>query len=367
MRLMFVYWRIGNAGSAQDILQYARVAGSLGHEVVLYAPKEADSPFECSLDVESADAVVFVFEWNLYLFPGGDKKKGGVYRDGLMGIGHLNVAKLFSRVPRNRRVILDCDGMYNDSIHVCGDFNHVDAEASRRRTELCDSLTDKILQPTYRPLRSNVRPFMFHAYDPSWERPLDFSRKDYGMIYVGNNWFRWKALNRVLQAIEPIRARVGRAALVGQDWAAMPWWVSSPLREQAYFTDPHYLKRMGIEVREPIPVEQVIPTMGTAVFNPVLIRPIFGHLELVTCRTFETPAANTIPIFAQDADYVKPIYGDRAAELVLRDGDAASEQIFDVMCRPQHYADIVRNIRQHLAEKHSYAVRLQELVRIVAE
>jgi len=27
----------------------------------------------------------------------------------------------------------------------------------------------------------------------------------------------------------------------------------------------------------------------------------------------------------------------------------------------------VRDIRQHLAEKHSYAVRLQELVRIVAE
>src|SRR5215831_14786134 len=95
MRLMFVYWRIGNAGSAQDILQYSRVARSLGHEVVMYAPEELDSPFECSLDLESADAVIFVFEWNLYQFPGGDKKKV-IYRDGLMGIGHLNVAKLLS-------------------------------------------------------------------------------------------------------------------------------------------------------------------------------------------------------------------------------------------------------------------------------
>ena len=48
----------------------------------------------------------------------------------------------------------------------------------------------------------------------------------------------------------------------------MPWWVPSPLREQAYFTDPDYLRRTGIELRGPIPVEQVIPTMGTADFQP---------------------------------------------------------------------------------------------------
>jgi hypothetical protein len=53
--------------------------------------------------------------------------------------------------------------------------------------------------------------------------------------------------------------------------------------------------------------------------------------------------------------------------LVLRDGEAASEQILDVLHRPQEYAEVVRDIRRHLAEKHSYAVRLQELVRIVAE
>lgn len=367
MRLMFVYWRIGNAGSAQDILQYARVAKSLGHEVVMYAPPEPDSPFGCSLDLESADAVIFVFEWNLYLFPGGDKKKGGAYRDGLMGIGHLNVAKLFSCVPRHRRVILDCDGMYNDAIQFEGDFNHLDAEASHRRTELCDGLSDKIFQPTLRPLRRNVRTFFFHAYDPAWEHPLELDHKDYGMIYVGNNWFRWKALHRVLRAMEPIRDQIGRAALVGQDWAAMPWWVQSPLRELAYFTDPEYLRRLNIELREPITVDRVIPTMGTAAFNPVLIRPLFGHLGLVTCRTFETPAANTIPLFAQNADYVTAIYGERALELVLRDGEAASEQMLDVLCRRAKYAQIVRDVRQHLAEKHSYALRLQELVRIVAE
>ncbi len=367
MRLMFVYWRIGNAGSAQDIIQYSRIARSLGHEVVMYAPPEPESPFECSLDLESADAVIFVFEWNLYLFPGGDKKKGGVYRDGLMGIGHLNVARLFARVPRNRRVILDCDGMYNDSIRLEGDFNHPDDAASQARTELCDSLADKIFQPTFRPLRNNVRPFFFHAYDPAWERPLDFSQKDYGMMYGGNNWFRWKAMLRVLKAMEPVRDRIGKAAIVGQDWANMPWWVQSPLRELAYFTDPEYLKSLNIELHEPITVEKVIPMMGKGVFNPVLIRPLFDYLGLVTCRTFETPAANTIPLFAQDPEYVKAIYGAGALELVLRDGNDASDQILDVMSRPGHYAQIVGEIRRHLGENHSYSARLKELVRIVAE
>jgi hypothetical protein len=367
MRLMFVYWRTGNAGSAQDILQYARISKSLGHEVVMYGPEELNSPFECSLDLESVDAVIFVFEWNLYFFPGREKKKGGVYRDGLMGIGHLNIAKLFSRVPRQRRVIVDCDGMYNDSIQVGGDFNHPNADASRRRVELCDSLSDKILQPTYRPLRPKVRPFLFHAYNPTWERPLVFDDKEYGVIYVGNNWFRWEALHRVLREIEPIRAKVGRIALVGQDWAAMPWWVPSPLREQAYFTDPEYLRRLEIELREPITVDRVIPTMSTAVLNPVLIRPLFNQLGLVTCRTFETPAADTIPLFTQDTEYVKAIYGGHATDLILRDSKVASEQILDILRRPAEYAEIVRDIRRHLAEKHSYAVRLQELVRIAAE
>jgi len=255
--------------------------------------------------------------------------------------------------------------MYNDATHVGGDYNHPDAAASRQRVALCESLTDKIYQPTLHPKRPNVRPFLFHAYDPAWEQPLDFRGKEYGMVYVGSNWFRWRPLQRVLRAVEPIRERVGRIALVGHDWATMPWWIESPFREQAYFTDPEYLARLGVEVRPPIPVEQVIPLMSKGVFNPVLIRPLFDHLRLVTCRTFETPAANTIPLFDQGADYVRELYGERAVELVL--GDRASERIEDVLRRPEHYADVVRDVRRHLAERHSYAARLQDLVRIVAD
>jgi hypothetical protein len=104
--------------------------------------------------------------------------------------------------------------------------------------------------------------------------------------------------------------------------------------------------------------------MSNGIFSPVIYRPLFDHLRLVTCRTFETLAANTIPLFTQDATYVEEIYGEEAVELVLTD-ERRQEEILDILHRPQRYARIVKGIRRHLAEKHSYEARLQELIRIV--
>lgn len=346
MRLMFVYWHLDDAGSAQTIYNYSKAARALGHEVLLYAPESPNSRFNCSLDVDSADAVIFLLEWNIFLHKNQP----------------FNLEEPMSRTPRERRVVIDNDGMYNEAISVGGDYNHPDPDSSRRRTELYNSISDKILQPTPHPLRSNVHTFLFHGYDPATEVPLDFSAREYGMYYVGSNWFRWEALKRVLQAIEPIREHVGRIGLAGHGWDEMPYWVESPLREDAYYTDPRYLKELNVEIMPPVPIDQVINTMSKGIFNPVLVRPTFNHLRLMNPRLFETPAANTIPLFALDPAYVWEIYGEEAVELVLGD---ASEQILDVLRRPEHYAQIVRGIRRHLAEKHSYVRRLQELIEIV--
>src|SRR5207245_1600901 len=56
-------------------------------------------------------------------------------------------------------------------------YNHRDAAASRRWIDVCDSLSDKICQPTLHPLRENVRTFLFYAYNPAWEVPLDSAPK----------------------------------------------------------------------------------------------------------------------------------------------------------------------------------------------
>jgi hypothetical protein len=343
---MFIYWKLDNAGSAQTIYNYFLSAKALGHEIVLYAPEDPASRVPCSLDVESADLLVFLLEWNIYLHNNIP----------------LDLEGPIKRSERRRRVVIDNDGMYNEVIRVDGDYNHPDVADSEQRTMLYDSISDRIYQPTLHPLRPNVGTFLFHGYNPSWEVPLDFRTKQYGMYYVGSNWFRWRPMRRLLQAIEPIREQVGGICLTGHNWDAAPWWVEQPLRDDAYSTDPPYLQKMGVEIMPPIPVEQVIPSMGKGVFNPVLVRPTFNHLRLANPRMFETLAANTIPLFGLDREHVIEIYGDRAGELVLNED--ATDRIADIISRPDYYADNVQDIRRNLVKMHSFEVRIQELIKI---
>ncbi|HKB00795.1 MAG TPA: glycosyltransferase [Gemmataceae bacterium] len=349
MRLLFVNWAYETHGSAQDLYHYARVAREMGHEVALYGPPAPRSAFASSLDVSAADAVVFVFEFTTYI----DR-----------GDGRLDYARLVAKVPRRRRVVIDCDGAYNEAITVGGDSNHSDAAAARRWVEVCDSLADKVCQPTLRPLRPNVRPFLFHGYDPGWERPLDFAGKEFGMVYVGNNWFRWGPMGRVLRAIELIRNDVGRIAIVGEGWDVLPERYRWQPAGAAQHTDPNYLRGLGVELHPPVRFDRVIDWMGRGVFGPVLLRPLFDHLGLVTCRTFETPAAGTLPLFAQDPAFVEELYGADAAELVLPP-DQPAEKILDLVRWPERYAGVVRGIRERLAGRHSYRARLRELIEVI--
>ena len=128
MRLIFVHYLYEDRGSAQDVYHFARTAKAMGHEVALYGPTNPKSSFNYSLDVGSADAVVFVVEWTTDL-QFGDR---------------LDWARLVACVPRRRRVVIDCDGKYNEAMSVTGDQNHPDAEASRLWVDACDSLSDKI-------------------------------------------------------------------------------------------------------------------------------------------------------------------------------------------------------------------------------
>ena len=349
MRLMFVHYVFSDRGSAQDIHHFAAAARELGHDVSLYGPMNPYSPFNYSLDVESADAVVFIVEWTTQLQFGDS----------------LDLVRLVGRVPRRRRLVIDCDGKYNDAMSVVGDYNHATHEDSKAWVAVCDSLSDKIYQPTYTPLRQNVGTYFFHAYSASWEVPLDFTSKRYAMFYVGHNWFRWKPFVKVLDAIEPIRSRIGALGIVGHGWDSLPPWANASIIEDAYLSDPEYLKKLDVEIRPPIQFGDVIGHMSLGVFHPIVYRPLFDRLHLVTCRTFETFAANTIPLFVTGADYIADVYGPEVSELILNGTQPATDKIEDVLCRPAHYAAVVASIRRHLAAKHSYAARLRELVELV--
>jgi glycosyltransferase involved in cell wall biosynthesis len=350
MKLVFVYWGFENAGSMLDLRGYSRAARAMGHEVTVYGPPNHVFGLNYSFDLAGADAVVFIFEWTTAL-QFGDR---------------LDWARLLSAVPRRRRVVIDCDGAYNDPIEFGGDYNHRTVEESRRWIDLCDSLADKICQPTPHPRRGNVRPFLFHIYDPTWEASLDFAGKEFSMIYVGHTKFRWRGMLQVLQAMEAVRDRIGRVGLVGEGWDNPPEWTQWLEIRANYYVDQDYLKRLGVEVMPPVPFPQVIATMGRAVFNPVVYRPLFETLGMVTCRTFETPAAGTIPLFLLEPDYIRSLYGEPAADLVLG-GERAPEKILDVLARPQHYAHIVSGIREEFGKRHTPEARLRELMEIIQE
>src|SRR5260370_33238737 len=109
---------------------------------------------------------------------------------------------------------------------------------------------------------------------------------------------------------------------------------------------------------------QVIENMSRGVLHPVSCRPLFNHLKLVTCRTFETPAANTIPLFGLEESYVDELYGERALELVLP-ASGADEKILDALRQPEYYAAIVCEIRRRRAAQDSYGASLERLISIV--
>lgn len=350
MKIVFVYWGYENAGSMLDLRGYTRAAEAMGHEVTIYGPPNAAFALEYSKELEGADAVVFVFEWTTEL-QFGDR---------------LDWARLLEAVPRRRRVVMDCDGAYNEPMEFRGDYNHRTEDASRRWIAVCDSISDKILQPTLRPKRPNVRPFLFHIYDPTWESPLDFSNKEFSMVYVGHTKFRWHGMSQVLEAIEPVRERVGRVALVGEGWDHPLEWTEWLEIKADYYVDREYLRKHRFEALPAVPFRDVTATMNKGVFNPVIYRPLFERLDFVTCRTFETPAAGTIPLFLLDARYIAEIYGERALELTLGAGDR-SAKILDVLARPEHYASIVQDIRKDFALRHSPEARLQRLIEIIEE
>jgi glycosyltransferase involved in cell wall biosynthesis len=349
MKLVFVYWGFENAGSMLDLKGYARAARAMGHEVTVYGPPNTRFALDYSQELAGADAVVFVFEWTTAL-QFGDR---------------LDWARLLSSVPRRRRVVIDCDGGYNEPIEYAGDYNHRTAEEACQWLAICDSLSDKICQPTLRPKRANVRSFLFHIYDPTWEAPLDFTSKKFSMVYVGHTKFRWHGMSRVLRAIEPIRDRMGRVALVGEGWDNPPEWTQWLSVKQNYFVDRDYLEKLRVEALPPIPFANVPATMAQGVFNPVVYRPLFEYLGMVTCRTFETPAAGTIPLFVLQPEYVREIYGEQASDLVLGDGE--NGKILDVLAKPERYAKIVQGIRREFAQKHSPEARLRELISLIEE
>jgi hypothetical protein len=351
-----------SARAVNTISKYVQVGKALGHEVAVFGERQSEPPsLEWSLDVKRFDFAVFV----VYMpsdFP---------------DLPYL--AQLLDGIPKERRVIIDCGGRYNETIRVEHDFNHLEKMEGHQGWEWVEgfqAVSGRVLQPTRTPLRSDVGSFLFHGFDPAavarpYRSPEEAARawtgtngrrKPYGVAYAGNNWQRWTQMRRFLEATEPLRQELGPVCLAGWDWDKRPDWAIN-LGVQGADVDPALLKRLGVETRAAIPFDKVIDFIGQARFCPVFQRPLFNHLGLVTNRTFETFCGDTVPLLMLPEEFVEATYGPAARPLAP--GHDVAGRLRDMMRRPEAYWDAVLKVRAHLSEHHSYRQRFKELLAIL--
>lgn len=362
MKLLFVSKLDRFARAVNAITKYVEVGKALGHEIAVFGEQSPEFPsVPYSLHVKKFDFVIFVI-YETQDFP---------------DLPYL--AYLLDGVPRERRIIVDCTGRYNETIQIEHDFNHFEKMDNHMGWEWVDgfgAVAKTILQPTLAPLRPDAHGFLFHGFDPvAVERRYGtaaeaagawagngIDQKKYGMLYIGNNWQRWSQMRTLLQQIEPIKQTIGPICLTGWAWDSRPDWATE-LGIQGIDTDPAMLQRMGIELRGNVSFDQVIGLINQARFCPVIHRPLFNHLGLVTNRTFETFCSDTIPLLMLPKQLVESIYGPAAHILLV--GEDVAGHIEQIMRHPDVYWDAVLKTRAYLAERHSFQRRFEELSSIL--
>jgi hypothetical protein len=361
MKILFVSRLERWVRAVSTIIKYVELGQRLGHEVAIFGDPRDDLPsVPHSRDVRAFDFVIFLV-YESADFP---------------DLPHL--PQLLDWMPKERRIIIDCTGVYNKTIAVEHDCNHwvkLNGHQDWEWIEGLAAVASQILQPTLTPLRDDVTSFLFFGYDPTAvERPYSSPQqaakarldenggKPYDIMYIGHNWQRWSQLKWFFEAIEPCRNRFGAIKLRGWAWDHRPdWAITHDMR--GLDVDSGLLQRVGVETGGPVMFDEVIGHQGRARFCPIFHRPLFNELGLVTNRTFETFCSDTIPLLMIPERLVENIHG-RAA-LRLRPGDDVAALLEDMMQRPEFYWDAVLKTRAHLAAHHSYERRFQELMAIL--
>lgn len=346
--------------SVSTIHHYATAAKSAGHDVALYGNPNPDLPaLRYTTDVSDIDLALFIIQ---------------VPTD-LPDMPLL--ARLLDTLPREKRVVVDLWGRYNDTIFVDHDFNHLeklDGHVGWEWEEAFRAISDTVVQPTLNPLRADVRSFLFHGFAseavvaPETSAAAAAARwrdgeRWFGIAYVGSNWHRWPQVRDFFMQHAPHRKELGWAGLIGWDWKQRPEWaVQQGL--VSIDTDPQLLLDNEITVKDGVSFDRVLGYLSQSKFAPIFHRPLFRQLGLVTGRTFETFNADTVPLLMLPKPFVEAIYGPAALALVP--GADVAAFMADTLKNPEPVWDAVIKTRAHLAKNHSYARRFDELATLAA-
>lgn len=343
--------------SVATIDRYVATGRRLGHDVALYGKPDPELPdIATTVITDDADLVVFIVQIpkDIPDMPG--------------------LARLMDRLPRERRLVVDLWGRFNDTIRIDHDFNHLEKFDGHPSWEWMQALPalGRVVQPTLHPRRGDAGSFLFHGFDPTqvartyetaeeaaraW-RSADSATRPYGFVYVGSNWQRWSQVRPFLEAYRSVATRIGQPCLAGWDWSERPKWaVDTGL--SGVDTDPELLSDLRVEVRMGVRFDQVVPLLAQGRFTPVFHRPLFRELGLVTNRTFETFHADTIPVLMLPEAFVEEIYGPAALRLVPRTDIA--RHLVTIADDPVPAWEAVLATRRHLAAHHSIERRFAEL------
>ncbi len=339
--------------SVSTIHKWIAAGRALGHDIAIYGEPDADLPdLRYTTELAGVDLALFVVQVPSD-FP-----------------DMPFLARVLDGIPKEKRAVLDLWGRYNETIRIDHDFNHLEKLDGHQGWEWQDAIaavSGTILQPTYTPKRSNVKPFLFHGFDAASVSKnyanaeiaaAAWRGKRYGAVYVGSNWHRWDQTRAFLQDFAEVAAQAGPACLAGWDWDARPDWAEQKAIK-GVDTDPALLQALNVEIRQGVRFDEVVDLLGQAKFAPVIHRPLFRELGFVTNRTFETFYADTIPILMLPETFVEQLYGAAAKRLVPSKGVA--NLVADALAQPELYWEAVLKTRAHLAGAHSYAARIDEL------
>jgi hypothetical protein len=337
----------GNAGCIHALANYIRAGVPLGHKMALFAEPQSDIQGVClSTHAREFERIVYVFESKLFR------------------ANRLQEVALLSAVPRQHRYVLDADCKYGPMKVVKGyDRNHRDEDERSYWLNYFDSLSDHILQSTMEPADDpKVTTLPFFGFDLAHVvRPCQMPAKEYDVLYVGHNWWRWKEVEEdLLPAFERIRNQVGKIGFVGLWWDGVPDWAKEKGLELALQVDTDELNRLHIQVEPPVPYTDVIRKMSSARINIFAPRPFLRHVKYLTQRFFEEFCADTIPLLMLEPEFAEAVYGPAGRELTLV--GRVAEKILDALHRPHYYQSLVEDVRRHLMIEHSYDRRVRELV-----
>jgi hypothetical protein len=274
--------------SVSTVHHYVAAGRALGHDVAVFGPANPELPdLPYTTDVAGIDLALFV------------SQVPGDFPD----MPHL--ARLLDTVPREKRVLVDLWGRYNETIYVEHDFNHLeklDGHVGWEWEEAFRAVSDTILQPTLNPRRPGVGSFLFHGFAPDAVVKPEASAKDaaarwreeerwFGVAYVGSNWQRWDQVRRFLEAHAPLRTTVGWAGLIGWNWKERPEWaVQQGLA--GIDTDPQLLLDNEVTVKDGVHFDRTLNYLSQSRFSPVFHRP---HLRDLPRRCDpDSDAARTV-------------------------------------------------------------------------